>query len=205
MCCEGTCARVVDAFDHFMQLPDADARRVFWLNGGAGTGKTVAAAQLVLRFVAQSPDMAVFWCKHDAVSLTDPLQLVKTIALPLACTSAAVAKSLFAIPDFVAQLQKLEDRGRENPTEMIERLLVNPVAYAKSEIEKKSSADAPILVVIDAVGACGWARDAFCKCRSSPACSHLFSVPPSFPSCWRAPLPPSPRQTSSMPRSPRPF
>jgi hypothetical protein len=63
-----------------------------------------------------------------------------------------MAKNLLSTADFVTTLQQLEDRGRDNPTEMTERLLVTPITYAKTEVEKKSSSEAPILVAIDALG-----------------------------------------------------
>ena len=68
--CEDTNADVVAAFDSFMQLPDSATQRVFWLNGGAGTGKSVAAAHIMRRFLTRSTDLAVFWCKHDSLNST---------------------------------------------------------------------------------------------------------------------------------------
>jgi hypothetical protein len=73
--CEGTCSAVISAFDKFLQLPDSSTQRVFWIHGGAGTGKSVAMAQLVKKFAAQSPDMALFWCKHDSSNGSGSLTL----------------------------------------------------------------------------------------------------------------------------------
>jgi hypothetical protein len=136
-----------------LSLPDTSTQRIFWLRGDAGVGKSIATASLVQRYVTRhNSDIALFWCKYDLPHFSDALQLVKTLALHLSRISAVFARTLLTIPDLVNTLQQLEDRGKDNPTEIVDRLLVAPLSLCKTEMEKKNSASAPILVVIDGLG-----------------------------------------------------
>jgi hypothetical protein len=97
-------------------------------------------------------DCALFWCRHDSPAFSDALSVVKALTLHFSRLSPAFARSVLAMPDLVNTLQQLEDRGKENPTEITERLLVLPMAFAKAEFDRKSAASAPVLVVVDGLG-----------------------------------------------------
>ncbi|EGD81111.1 WD-40 repeat protein [Salpingoeca rosetta] len=103
---EGTRQWVFDAFEEWAMCEDdrvakkakqtrphsdkdKGQRRVFWVKGTGGLGKSVIAAQLIKRYgqasTSKQPLIAAhYFCKHDATNRNDPRKAINTLAFRLA-------------------------------------------------------------------------------------------------------------------------
>ena len=130
---------------------DAAAPKVFWLMGGAGTGKTVVSAEL-LRRLREAPEEpvageeparslagrlgAAHFFRHDDATTSDPVALLRSLAAQL-CASVPGFEAALAAEDVDAALQavKVEDA--------FAALLAKPLAALPPR-----PADAPRQVII---------------------------------------------------------
>ena len=103
-----TRAWVFEDVETWMGLPPGHARRrVFWLKGTGGLGKSVIAAQLVRRYGTSEDDVgrdtgvgtgpniaAYFFCKHDDTKRNDPRSALATLTFRLAARFPALETEL---------------------------------------------------------------------------------------------------------------
>ena len=60
---------------------DADSAKLFWLVGGGGTGKSVAAAELLARLLDKQNAAAWHFCKHTEPARSAPAVLLRSCLL----------------------------------------------------------------------------------------------------------------------------
>ena len=65
---------------------DADSAKLFWLVGGGGTGKSVAAAELLARLLDKQNAAAWHFCKHTEPARSAPAVLLRSLAGMLCAT-----------------------------------------------------------------------------------------------------------------------
>ena len=78
-------------------IDNPGAERVFWLMGGAGTGKSVASAMLLRRPGAERY-VAHHFCLHTKPSESQPLTILKSLAAQLHATLEGFAAALASQP-----------------------------------------------------------------------------------------------------------
>ena len=65
---------------------DREAAKLFWLVGGGGTGKSVAAAELLARLLDKENVAAWHFCKHTEPARSAPAALLRSLAGMLCAT-----------------------------------------------------------------------------------------------------------------------
>ena len=65
---------------------DPEAAKLFWLVGGGGTGKSVAAAELLARLLDKQNAAAWHFCKHTEPARSAPAVLLRSLAGMLCAT-----------------------------------------------------------------------------------------------------------------------
>lgn len=161
---EGTRQWVFDSLEEWAARPADDPhRRVFWVQGTGGLGKSVIAGQIVRRYGTVEEDESgqeifgflhlagYFFCKYDGdASRNDPRRVLTTLAYRLTGM----------VPEYRAELQRsLEEGGmngglmkllkdpRSDLDQVFEALLAQPLTAAL-----KQRRDQPdIFLLIDAV------------------------------------------------------
>ena len=64
----------------------SEAAKLFWLVGGGGTGKSVAAAELLARLLDKQNAAAWHFCKHTEPARSAPAALLRSLAGMLCAT-----------------------------------------------------------------------------------------------------------------------
>ena len=119
-------------------LKDEQDRRVFWLNGLAGTGKSTIAQSFAEMSFADGKLGASFFCSRDFDNRSNLRSIFPTLAFQLAYHYPHFRKGLLPV------LAANPDVGQESLTSQLEKLLVGPFQVAK----------APTLIIIDALDEC---------------------------------------------------
>ncbi|KAG8690511.1 hypothetical protein FRC11_011052 [Ceratobasidium sp. 423] len=121
---------------------DPDAKRIYLMNGMAGTGKTTIAYSLAKLLEDDGRLGASFFCTRTSDACRDANRIIPTIAYQLARYStvfqSALCMALDADPDL----------GSRNPTTQFERLLREPLSQVKDKTPKH------VVIVIDALDEC---------------------------------------------------
>ena len=116
-------------------------RRIFWLNGLAGTGKTTVA-QSVARLMADKKCLgASFFCSRASANLSDVKRIFSTIAYQLSHYAPKIGEAV------LAALEEHENVAYTNPDQQIEKLIAKP-------LQNISFMDHAIIVVVDALDEC---------------------------------------------------
>ena len=135
-CLKGTRKDVLWEIEHW--LMDERERRVFWLNGLAGTGKSTIAQTFAETAFADGNLGASFFCSRDFEGRSNLQAIFPTLAFQLA----------FQYPLFRTRLLKVlkarPDVGRESLCSQMEKLIVGPLKAAR----------VPTLIIIDALDEC---------------------------------------------------
>ena len=129
---------------------DEQDKRVFWLNGLAGTGKSTIAQTFAETCFADGKLGASFFCSRDFDNRSDLRSIFPTLAFQLAHRYPPFRKKLLPV------LMANPDVGRETLCSQMEKLIVEP--FQATQI--------PTLVVIDALD----------ECRDKEPASALLSV-----------------------------
>jgi WD40 repeat protein len=116
---------------------DADSAKLFWLVGGGGTGKSVAAAELLARLLDKQNAAAWHFCKHTEPARSAPAALLRSLAGMLCATVEGFEDAL------------KESAGVETDTvdELFEALVAKPL----QNVEAPRGADDALVLVIDAL------------------------------------------------------
>ena len=77
-------------------LNEDDARRVFWVEGGPGLGKTAIASRLT--HLPKSSIAALYMCRYNYSASRDPFRFVKTLAYQLASRLPDYRSRLLKVP-----------------------------------------------------------------------------------------------------------
>ncbi|KAJ3029133.1 hypothetical protein HDV00_009722 [Rhizophlyctis rosea] len=125
-----------DSFEH--------SASVFWLAGLEGTGKTVIAAHVINQFRDMPVLGGYFMCSADRADRNNPIELIHTIAYPLAIKFPSIATHLL-------ELQKTEPDvfTTVEVSRAFEKLIVSPLSELQSVTSSK------VVVVLDALDECG--------------------------------------------------
>jgi hypothetical protein len=135
-CLRGTRKTVLDEID--LWTKDFKKSPVFWLNGLAGTGKSMIAQTVSERAFADGLLGASFFCSRDFEDRSDLHFIFPTLAFQLAHKYPAFRVAL------VPLLRSNPDIMHESLHSQMERLIVGPL----------KSADVPTVIVIDALDEC---------------------------------------------------
>ena len=123
---------VFDALQRWL-AEDPPTRRVFWISGGPGVGKTALSAVLSSRYLEVA---ALHLCKFGHAQKSDPRRVVTSIAYQLSTQ----------LPDYEARLAALdvERLAQDDARTLFDNLLVQPLATL-------SRPNRAILILIDAL------------------------------------------------------
>ena len=135
-CMKGTRRDVLFQLDHW--LNDKDDKRVFWLNGLAGTGKSTIAQTFAETSFAEGKLGASFFCSRDFESRSNLRSIFPTLAFQLAHRYSLFRKELLPV------LTASPDIGRETLCSQMEKLIVGPFQAIQTQT----------LIVIDALDEC---------------------------------------------------
>jgi len=118
---------------------DEHDKRVFWLNGLAGTGKSTIAQTFAEMCFADGKLGASFFCSRDFEDRSNLRSIFPTLAFQLAHLYPEFRNELLPV------LKTRPDVGREALCSQMEKLIVGPFQAIKT----------PTLIVIDALDECG--------------------------------------------------
>ena len=135
-CMEGTREDVLSDINSW--LNDKEDKRVFWLNGLAGTGKSTIAQTFAERSFAEGRLGASFFCSRDFEERSNLRSIFPTLAFQLAHQYPHFQEALLLV------LRKNPDVHQESLFSQIEKLIVAPVCVAQIST----------LIIIDALDEC---------------------------------------------------
>jgi WD40 repeat protein len=147
-CMKGTRIDVLLQLEHW--LKDGQDKRVFWLNGLAGTGKSTIAHTFAEMSFADRELGASFFCSRDFKDRSSLRSIFPTLAFQLAHQYPDFRRELLPV------LKSNRNVGRESLTSQLEKLLVGPFRTVQI----------PTLIIIDALD----------ECRDEEPASALLSV-----------------------------
>jgi len=135
-CLRGTRKGVLSEIEHW--LVGEQNRRVFWLNGLAGTGKSTIAQTFAETTFADGKLGASFFCSRDFEDRSNLQAIFPTLAFQLAYQYPLFRKELLQV------LKARPDVGRESLCSQMENLIVGPL----------ETTGIPTLIIIDALDEC---------------------------------------------------
>ena len=135
-CLGGTRGDVFHQLEHW--LKDKQARRVFWLNGLAGTGKSTIAQTFAENCFADGNLGASFFCSRDSNDRSNLQTIFPTLAFQLACQYPQFQEKLLEL------LRTNPNVAKESLYLQVEKLIVGPLKA--TEIQT--------LIIIDALDEC---------------------------------------------------
>jgi len=135
-CLRGTRKDVFSQIDHW--LADKKDRRVFWLNGPAGTGKSTIAQTFAETSFADGKLGASFFCSRDSEDRSSLQTIFPTLAFQLAHHYPRFREKLLPV------ITTIPDVGRGSLCSQMEKLIVGPLKAARIQT----------LIIIDAIDEC---------------------------------------------------
>ena len=147
-CLKGTRRDVLLQIEEW--LTDENDKRVFWLNGLAGTGKSTIAQTLAEISFADGKLGASFFCSRDFEDRSNLRAIFPTLAFQLAHRYPQYREQLLLV------LKANHDIERESLSSQFEKIIVRP--FIETQI--------PTLIVIDALD----------ECKDKEPASALLSV-----------------------------
>ena len=145
---KGTRRDVLSQLESWMN--DEQDKRVFWLNGLAGTGKSAIAQTFAERSFGDGKLGASFFCSRDVNERSNLRSIFPTLAFQLARRYPCFRKELLPV------LRASPHVGRESLCSQMEKLIAGPFQVMQT----------PTLIVIDALD----------ECRDQEPASALLSV-----------------------------
>jgi hypothetical protein len=133
---QGTREWVFDAVEKWRV--DPDAAKLFWLVGGGGTGKSVAAAELLARLLDKENVAAWHFCKHTEPARSAPAALLCSLAGMLCATVDGFEEAL-------------REGGGDNATDKVDKLFQALIAEPLQSVEAPRGADDALILIIDAL------------------------------------------------------
>ena len=138
-CLEGTRITVLDEIKERVLIEER--RRIQWLNGLAGTGKSTIAKTVAHLLANENQLGASFFCSRDEAERSNVRLVFPTLAFQLSETVLGFATELSKVIDIQP------DIGYALPPEQLEKLIIGPFRNIGSHSQ-------PILIVIDALDEC---------------------------------------------------
>ena len=135
-CMKGTRKGVLCQFENW--LKDEQDKRVFWLNGLAGTGKSTIAQTFAEMCFADGKLGASFFCSRDFEDRSNLRSILPTLAFQLAHQYQGFRQELLPV------LTANPDVGRESLCSQMEKLIVGPFQAMQTTT----------LIIIDALDEC---------------------------------------------------
>jgi len=135
-CMKGTRREVLFQLEQWSK--DEQDKRVFWLNGLAGTGKSTIAQTFAEMCFADGKLGASFFCSRDFEDRSSLRSIFPTIAFQVAYRYPSFRQELLQV------LAENPDIGRESLCSQMEKLIIGPFQVTQ----------APTLVIIDALDEC---------------------------------------------------
>ncbi|KAJ1300492.1 hypothetical protein OPQ81_005306 [Rhizoctonia solani] len=139
-CTKNTREIVLQELNHWSD--DTDGKRIYWMNGMAGTGKTTIACSLAQALEARGQLGGSFFCSRTSPECRDANRIVPTIAYQLGRFSTPFQMALSNI------LESDPDISSRNITSQFERLLSVPLMASKDKLPGN------LVVIIDALDEC---------------------------------------------------
>merc|ERR1712091_137980 len=118
---------------------DPEAAKLFWLVGGGGTGKSVAAAELLARLLDKENVAAWHFCKHTEPARSAPAALLRSLAGMLCATVEGFEDAL------------REGGGGDNATDKVADLFDSLLAKPLQSVKALRGADDALVLIIDAL------------------------------------------------------
>ena len=118
---------------------ESEAAKLFWVVGGGGTGKSVAAAELLARLLDKENVAAWHFCKHTEPARSAPAALLCSLAGMLCATVEGFEDAL------------REGGGGDNATDKVDELFQALIAEPLQNVEAPRGADDALVLVIDAL------------------------------------------------------
>ncbi|KAI8814822.1 hypothetical protein BJ742DRAFT_766028 [Cladochytrium replicatum] len=140
---DGTRTWLLDTVNTFL-FPDTESathKRLLWLDGSAGVGKSVMASLIINDLTAKNQLDAYFYCKHDDTRRTNAKSMVATIALQLCYWNPRFGRHLL-------DAMRANSIAQKNLSVMFEVLIENP-------LKQLGQLDKPVVIVVDALDECG--------------------------------------------------
>ena len=131
-------------------LADENDRRVFWLNGLAGTGKSAIAQTFAEIAFADGKLGASFFCSRDSEGRSNLQAILPTLAFQLAFRYPPFRETLLQV------LKVYPDVGRESLSSQMEKVIVGPL----------KATGIKTLIIIDALD----------ECRDEEPASSILSI-----------------------------
>ena len=135
-CLKGTRKAVLWEIENW--LMDEQGKRIFWLNGLAGTGKSTIAQTVAETAFADGKLGASFFCSRDFQDRSNLRMIFPTLAFQLAYQYPGFREELVQV------LRTRPDVGRESLLSQMEKLVVGPLNASRI----------PTLIIIDALDEC---------------------------------------------------
>lgn len=131
--------------DGSKKISKKSSKSVFWLQAGAGMGKTVFASELVHRFREQRPQslLGVVFFNFKEVSTQGPAILLKSIVYQIAQSYPSILNEL---------LKLLEERDETTVEGIFDRILVKSLKLIASQ---QPTTQKQHLIIFDALDECG--------------------------------------------------
>ncbi|KAJ3337669.1 hypothetical protein HDU83_008579, partial [Entophlyctis luteolus] len=132
--------------DEILKWLSHESDRAFWIEGGAGMGKSVMAGQVIKTLRSRNALGAFFICKHNDADRNDARKLVFTIASQLSEWSTTFGVILSRV------LRENVDLNIYGVPAIFEMLIVKPLTELEASLKMKPSI---VVIVIDALDECG--------------------------------------------------
>ncbi|EJD04813.1 WD40 repeat-like protein [Fomitiporia mediterranea MF3/22] len=140
-CLPGTRTEIVNQVVEWV-LSDSD-KKVFWLHGVAGSGKSTVSTTIAEHFRGISRLGAHLFFERGK---SDPSSVIRTLAYKLASFDSSVAKSV------VGAIEQDDSIAEAPSATQIKSLLLGPLAAAAGSMQ------GPVVIVLDALDECGEER-----------------------------------------------
>ncbi|KAJ6526375.1 hypothetical protein B0H19DRAFT_970737, partial [Mycena capillaripes] len=136
LCAPGTREGILGDIKQWLLLGSSTKKRIFWITGIAGSGKSTLSATVVDNFGKRgTPVAAQFFISRNIPETTNPDKIIPTIAQQLAEFSPAAAHLIHDI---------LKDWVPTSRKDQVEALLLAPIR----ELSKSGNA---VIILIDAL------------------------------------------------------
>ncbi|KZP18962.1 WD40 repeat-like protein [Athelia psychrophila] len=146
-CLKGTRTDILELVETWIELghigDHAATSEIFWVNGGAGTGKSTIALTVAQTCKDRGILGASFFCSRDSAECSKPKLLFTTIAYQLSLLCDAFGEKV------AAAMRSDPDMGIKSLSHQLEKLILEPLNHARDQLPS------PCVVIIDALDECG--------------------------------------------------
>ena len=143
MCSEGTRKGVLKQITNWIY--NKNGHQIYWLNGGAGTGKTTIALT-VADIISKDSTIfsASFFCSRESEGRSDTKLIFPSLAYSFARRDVRLRNKIVQV------INNSPDIGHALPKEQLSRLLIEPL--------RREGSRGPILLILDALDECTGGR-----------------------------------------------